>query len=123
MPGSDRRAHAHGTGPALTPEQVRAVVSEAIDPGHFFVGPTTTLAWEHVPLEEVPWEVFRGRLLDPAHTRARRSFAAWNVLLADGSHRPAVLAVKVAAEAGWVRVRVALLGPGGGGEHPGRHAF
>ena len=48
-------------------------------PNHFYVGPDLALEWRHVPAEEISWEIFRGRLLDPAHTRQRRVFEAWNV--------------------------------------------
>src|SRR5262249_4214621 len=52
---------------------------EVTRPCHFFTGPNLRLEWEHCPHEESVWEVFQGRLLDPAHTRQRRTFEAWNV--------------------------------------------
>src|SRR4051812_39694414 len=86
---------------ALTVAEVCAAVAEVMRPGHFFVGGGASAAWEHMPREETPWEVFRGRLLDPAHTRERRAFATWNLFLGDGPERPAeaVLAVKLERDA------------------------
>jgi hypothetical protein len=55
-----------------------------IRPEHFFVGPDLALEWEHVAAEELVWEVFQGRLLDPAHTRQKCTFEAWNVYRAAG---------------------------------------
>ncbi len=54
---------------AVTRESVRALVAEMVRPAHFFVGPDLALKWEHVASEELVWEIFQGRLLDPA-TRA-----------------------------------------------------
>src|SRR5207248_567121 len=62
-----------------SPEGVRGVAAEVFRPAHFFTGPGLLLEWDHAGAEEVSWEVFRGRLLDPAHTRQRRVFEAWNV--------------------------------------------
>src|SRR5262249_42746091 len=63
----------------LSPETVRWLAGEVTRPCHFFTGPNLRLEWEHCPHEESVWEVFQGRLLDPAHTRQRRTFEAWNV--------------------------------------------
>ncbi|NJO13462.1 MAG: hypothetical protein HC872_08355, partial [Gammaproteobacteria bacterium] len=35
--------------------------------------------WEHNPAETTRWEVFQGRLLDPAHTREEATFESWNI--------------------------------------------
>ena len=84
-----RSAPASPTSGPLSLEEIRGLVADAVRPGHFFVGPNTHLEWEHVAAEDVSWEVFRGRLLDPAHTRERRTFEAWNVyLIADGARAP-----------------------------------
>jgi hypothetical protein len=54
-------------------------------PAHFFVGATIDLEWQTGIREEIPWELFRGRLLDPAHTRERQAFESWQVFrVADG---------------------------------------
>jgi hypothetical protein len=72
-------------------------VSAALAPARFFVGGGLDLVWEHTPAEDTAWEVFRGRLLDPAHTRRRRTFAAWNVYLVERGERSAepLLSVKL----------------------------
>jgi hypothetical protein len=49
-------------------------------PAHFFA-PSLTFDWRHVEREEIFWEVFHGRLLDPAHTRRRRTFESWSLYL------------------------------------------
>jgi hypothetical protein len=89
-----------------TLDDVRRLIADAVRPGHFFVGGGTRLEWSHVAAEEVSWEVFRGRLLDPAHTRQRRTFEAWNVyLLGDGGRAPEpLLSVKLDADAGQIHV-------------------
>ncbi|HTU92929.1 MAG TPA: hypothetical protein VMF69_22805 [Gemmataceae bacterium] len=56
-----------------------ALLGEMIRPAHFFLGPELELEWEQVAEQELVWEIFQGRLLDPAHTRQRRSFAAWKI--------------------------------------------
>src|SRR5262245_35462441 len=58
---------------------VHACIDSVLCPGHFFVGPDLCLAWQPPAREEVSWEIFRGRLLDPAHTRERRWFTSWNI--------------------------------------------
>src|SRR5947209_1706367 len=58
----------------LTAEVVRQVAADVIRPAHFFASGNLELEWEHAEEEEVSWEVFRGRLLDPAQTRQRRRF-------------------------------------------------
>jgi hypothetical protein len=80
---------------------VREVIEDAIRPGHFFVGPSVDLEWIHLPKQEVSWELHRGRLLDPAQTRKRQVFEAWNVFLTDAGSRSAepILSVKLDFEA------------------------
>jgi hypothetical protein len=76
---------------------VRETIAKAFGPRHFFVKPTVDLAWEHVPAEELTWEVFHGRLLDAAQTRRRQTFEAWNVHLIGPAGRSAepLLSVKL----------------------------
>ncbi len=90
----------------ITPDHLRRLIAEAVRPAHFFVGPATRLEWQHAEAEEVSWEVFRGRLLDPAHTCQRRTFEAWNVcLITDGGRSPEpLLSVKLDAAAGLIHV-------------------
>jgi hypothetical protein len=67
-----------------------------MQPGHFFVDVTVHLEWEHLDREGISWELFQGRLLDPAHTRQQRSFESWQVFRMDGTRRAAqpLLSVK-----------------------------
>jgi hypothetical protein len=53
---------------------------------HFFVAPGFELEFEH-KCEEIPWEIFRGRLLEPAHTRIRQEFESWNAYWVDDKRR------------------------------------
>src|SRR5690242_1975256 len=79
-------------GPAptpLTPETVRSVIADAVRPAHFFVGGRFDLDADPPGPETVAWEVFHGRLLDPAFTRLRRSFETWNLFLVEGGVRSA----------------------------------
>jgi hypothetical protein len=90
----------------MSPDDLSRVITEAVRPAHFFVGPVTRLEWQYVAAEDISWEVFRGRLLDPAHTRERRTFAAWNVyLIGDEGRSPEpLLSVKLDAAAGQIHV-------------------
>src|SRR5581483_6854070 len=60
-------------------EAVRQLGGEMLRPAHFFLGPNLRLECQYVAREELVWEIYRGRLLDPAHTRQRRVFEAWNI--------------------------------------------
>jgi hypothetical protein len=90
----------------ISPDDLRELIDEAVRPAHFFVGPATRLEWQHVAAEDVSWEVFRGRLLDSAHTRQRRTFEAWNVYLIgdEGRSTESLLSVKLDLRAGQVHV-------------------
>ncbi len=97
--------------PPLPPERAsvevaRRVAGDVIRPAHFFAGPGLKLEWEHAEQEESLWEVFRGRLLDPAHTRQRRRFESWNVYQGTPEGRSAepLLALKFDAAAGELHV-------------------
>lgn len=90
----------------LDAEVVRRLAAEAMRPEHFYVGAGLTLEWEHVAAEETSWEIFRGRLLDPAHTRERRIFEVWNVYQAgpEGRSSEPLLSLKWDAAAGRLHV-------------------
>jgi hypothetical protein len=60
-------------------ETVSQIAADVLRPEHFYAGTQLTLEWEYAEKEEASWEVFKGRLLDPAHTRERRVFETWNV--------------------------------------------
>ena len=60
-------------------ESIQMLLAEMFRPAHFYLGAQLSLRWEHVAEQELVWEIFQGRLLDPVHTRCRRSFAAWTI--------------------------------------------
>lgn len=75
-----------GTGPQ---ENVPVLIAEVSRPAHFYLGPELALRWEHVAEQELSWEIFQGRLLDPSHTRRRRAFAAWKIYVSNlGDEEP-----------------------------------
>jgi hypothetical protein len=77
-------------GIALVPpdaDTVRAVIGDLVARPHFYVGPNVALEWEGPVREEVPWEIFRGRLLDSAYTRLRHAFEAWHVFRVEDGRR------------------------------------
>jgi hypothetical protein len=90
---------------ALTTESVRQVITDAVEQRHFLIHPDGT-QWEHISAEDISWEVFRGRLLDPAHTRQRHIFEAWNVWLFEADERSGepLIAVKFDTTANQVHV-------------------
>ncbi len=96
---------------SLSLEQVLATISEAMLPCRFFAAPPLALTWEFVPNEEVPWEIFHGRLLDAAHTRQRQWFLAWNIYLHDAAGKSAepLLSVKLDWPASRIQVVRGLL--------------
>src|SRR5262245_16471140 len=71
----------------LSVEVVERLAVEVLAPRHFYLAPELTLEFVHRPAEELAWEVFRGRLLDPAHTRPTRTFASWNLYLVEKDSR------------------------------------
>src|SRR5262249_7029263 len=75
--------------------------------------------------EEVPWEVFQGRLLDRAHTRLTQAFEAWNLFRVDDRGRSAepLLAVKLDACCGEVHVTRGLLCYVWEGYHAGDNVY
>ena len=91
----------------VTPETVRALLAEMFRPAHLFIAADLLLDWEHIESQELVWEIFHGRLLDPAHTRERRSFEAWNVYqkTAEGERASEpLLSVKLDVEEGRLHV-------------------
>src|SRR5262249_10577220 len=109
----------------LSLDTVRRVVADALRPGYFFTGPGLALAWGHTRTEEVAWEVFQGRLLDPAPTRQRRTFEAWNVHAPGGEAPPAepLLSVKLDAVGGELHVVRGLLCHVWEGYHAGDNVY
>lgn len=95
----------------LSLDDIRACAADAIAPRHFFVGNGLELEWEHVEAENIPWEIYKGRLLDASQTRERRTFKAWNVYSIDefGRSTEPLLALKLDTETGEIHVVRAIL--------------
>src|ERR1051325_1744081 len=72
---------------APTPEQIRRWIDDATRPGNFFATVGCTLTREIHPATEIPWEIFRGHLLDGRQTRVRRTFATWDLIWEDEAGR------------------------------------
>lgn len=64
--------------------EVQGILDDCTHPRNFFVKPPLSLNLKYLPIEETPWEIFRGRLLDASFTRQRRTFQSWNL----GVHTP-----------------------------------
>ena len=97
-----RPVDARLAGVPITLDAVRRLAAEVIAPAHFFVAPDLDLEWTHLDREETSWEIFRGRLLDPAHTRERAAFEAWSVYekTPEGRSAEPVLSLKLDAAGG-----------------------
>jgi hypothetical protein len=109
----------------LTPETIREVIADALLPVHFFAAPPLNLEREHLPAEEIPWEIFQGRLLDRAQTRQRKTFEAWNVHAVEGGTRSGepLLAVKLDLATGELHVTRGLLCYVWEGYHAGDNVY
>lgn len=95
----------------LSLDEIRAIAAAAVAPRHFFVGNGLELEWEHTPAEDIPWEIYKGRLLDASQTRERRTFEAWNIYSIDefGRSTEPLLSLKLDAETGELHVVRAIL--------------
>jgi hypothetical protein len=95
----------------LPVDELRSIIADAVAPRHFYIGNGLELEWEHVPAENIPWEIYKGRLLDSSQTRERRTFEAWNIFGIDefGRSTEPLLSVKLDAETGEVHVVRAIL--------------
>jgi hypothetical protein len=90
----------------IIPEQVADLIAEVLKPGHFFVAGGRELTCLCLKAEETAWEIFRGRLLGPAHTRERKVFRSWNLYLGEERQRPPepILSLKWDQEARQIHV-------------------
>jgi hypothetical protein len=95
----------------LSIDEIRAVAADAVAPRHFFVGNGLELEWEHALAENIPWEIYKGRLLDASQTRERRTFEAWNIYSVDefGRSTEPILSLKLDAETGQLHIVRAIL--------------
>ena len=71
----------------LNRERLRALAVDVLSPAHFYAAPGVGLAWQHSSARTMSWEIFRGRLLDPAHTRLSQTFESWDIYRVDGDSR------------------------------------
>jgi len=80
---------------SINDDSVRASIEELLRPGHFFLAGASRLQIDRRQKASLPWEVFRGHLLDESQTRAQKAFESWNVcvLPADGGPPEPLLAV------------------------------
>jgi hypothetical protein len=88
--------------PAFSP----TLADRLLAPGNFFVAPFLDLRRTGPADETIPWEVFRGRLLDGSQTRLQRAFVSWDVYLI-GTGAPgggAMLSLKFDSEGAQVHV-------------------
>jgi hypothetical protein len=88
----------------VTASQARACAEEALRPGRFCTARADILSFTHSPPGEIPWELFQGRLLDPAHSRRRQAFESWDAHLAGGDPDAPLLSVKFSPAEGRLHV-------------------
>jgi hypothetical protein len=76
--------------------EIHLLLDGCFAPGHFFLSAGANLAWEHKE-EEISWEIFQGRLLEPAHSRVTQVFEAWNAFWLEQGSRSAepILSLKL----------------------------
>jgi hypothetical protein len=59
--------------------QLAQIIGDVLRPCHFLTPAHSPLTCTGPQLEEIAWEIFRGRLLDAAQTREVHTFTTWNV--------------------------------------------
>ena len=64
-------------------DSVATAIRVALAKGRFFVAPPAQLRIEFVAGQRVPWEIFRGHLVDSAHTRQSIVADVWRVYADD----------------------------------------
>jgi hypothetical protein len=106
---------------ALTIAEIRSLIQEGLRPGHFFVDPNLGLEWRYHAQLATSWEIFQGRLLDPAHTRLRQAFETWEVGV-PGASEP-LLAVRLDSARGLVHVTRAIECYAWQGYHAGDNVY
>ena len=88
---------------------LQTLAARLLSPSRFFA-PGLTLSFRHDPAERIPWEVFHGRLLDPAHTRRQHTFETWGLHAIPGPPDEALLSLKYDASANQLHVVRAVEG-------------
>ncbi len=84
----------------MTMESIHAIIASVLRPDGFFVKPPSRWACSLIQAETRRWELFRGQLLDPNHTRETATFTAWHVQLspADRLTQGPILSLRLAPE-------------------------
>jgi hypothetical protein len=85
--------------PRVDVDSVRALLNDVLDLRNFPIG-RSDLSLCCEPERDLSWEVFQGRLLDPAHTRMRRDFEAFTVR----REAEPILSLKFDVEAGEIHI-------------------
>ena len=62
-----------------------AAISQLWRPGNFYVGNGLRCAWQFEATQQVPWELFRGTLVESSRA-PMKTFLAWNLLPVDSGH-------------------------------------
>ena len=125
MPDIPGRVPTHDNNLFPGREKMAELIAEVLAPGHFFACTRDSLSFERIAEERIPWEVFRGRLLDPAQSRTKRAFAAWNITSSHQTTKlPAtVLSIKYDVAAGELFVMRALPCYAWEGYHAGDNVY
>ena len=79
----------------INDDSVRTSIDQMLRLGHFFLAAENRLQIDRKRNVSLPWEVFRGHLLDESQTGSQKTFESWNVFLqpAGGSPIEPLLAV------------------------------
>lgn len=94
-------------GPVIDFFAVSEVIDAALAPGNFFAAPDLHLNWIAARSETIPWEIFRGRLLDVWQTRLQKTFLSWHVSQADATE--STISTKLDVHARQIHVTRGLL--------------
>jgi hypothetical protein len=123
--GDRRSSQPQSPAEGLGLETIRAVITDVLLPGHFYTGPDMVLRWHPVVREEVPWEIFHGRLLDSTQTRLRQIFEIWKIyqVLPNGPAPQPVLAIYLDAAAHVLYVTRSLECYAWEGYHAGENVY
>src|SRR5687767_5545363 len=81
---------------------VGELIDDAMQSGHFFAAPALRLEWIAARAETIPWEIFRGRLIDATQTRQTQRFLSWHVVERDAAEP--ILSVKLDVQARQIHV-------------------
>jgi hypothetical protein len=110
---------------AATVSTIRVLVADVLHRRNFYVGRDARIEVIYLPVEEVFWEVFEGRLLDTPLTKTRRKFETWGVFLGYGETRPPepTVAVRFDAATGEMHVTRAIQCHAWEGYHAGEGVY